>query len=64
MSIPRSGKGKIGYTKEDGAEFSASANLTMSWSSFQYTTDVWVDVSLRTGQTISSATRSRSSRAA
>ncbi|MDG9726820.1 family 49 glycosyl hydrolase [Streptomyces sp. DH41] len=55
MSIPRSGKGKIGYTKEDGAEFSSSANLTMSWSSFQYTTDVWVDVSLRTGQTISSA---------
>ncbi|CAM5439775.1 Ricin B lectin domain-containing protein OS=Streptomyces fumanus OX=67302 GN=GCM10018772_58140 PE=4 SV=1 [Streptomyces fumanus] len=55
MSIPRSGKGKIGYTEEDGAEFSSSANLTMSWSSFQYTTDVWVDVSLRTGQTISSA---------
>ncbi|CAM5323173.1 hypothetical protein SGLAM104S_03529 [Streptomyces glaucescens] len=25
MSIPRSGKGKIGYTKEDGAEFSSSA---------------------------------------
>jgi hypothetical protein len=45
MSIPRSGKGKIGYTKEDGAEFASSANLTMSWSSFQYTTDVWVDVS-------------------
>ncbi|MFW6691165.1 family 49 glycosyl hydrolase [Streptomyces sp. MAR4 CNX-425] len=55
MSIPRSGKGKIGYTKEDGAEFSSAANLTMSWSSFQYSTDVWVDVSLRTDQTISSA---------
>ncbi|MEU0764567.1 family 49 glycosyl hydrolase [Streptomyces microflavus] len=55
MSIPRSGKGKIGYTKEDGAEFSASANLTMSWSSFQYTADTWVDVSLRTDQSISSA---------
>ncbi|MCG3042544.1 family 49 glycosyl hydrolase [Streptomyces sp. S1A] len=55
MSIPRSGKGKIGYTKEDGAEFASSANLTMSWSSFQYSTDVWVDVSLRTGQTVSSA---------
>ncbi|MEU0233374.1 MULTISPECIES: family 49 glycosyl hydrolase [unclassified Streptomyces] len=55
MSIPRSGKGKIGYTKEDGAEFSSSANLTMSWSSFQYSTDVWVDVSLKTGQSISSA---------
>ncbi|WP_274995485.1 family 49 glycosyl hydrolase, partial [Promicromonospora iranensis] len=55
MSIPRSGKGKIGYTEEDGAEFSSSANLTMSWSSFQYATDVWVDVTLRTGQTITSA---------
>ncbi|MEV0123093.1 family 49 glycosyl hydrolase [Streptomyces sp. NPDC050703] len=55
MSIPRSGKGKIGYTKEDGAEFSSSADLTMSWSSFQYSADVWVDVSLRGGQTISSA---------
>jgi hypothetical protein len=55
MSIPRSGKGKIGYTKEDGAEFVSEANLTMSWSSFLYSTDVWVDVTLRTGQTISSA---------
>jgi hypothetical protein len=55
MSIPRSGKGKIGYTKEDGAEFASGANLTMSWTSFQYTTDVWVDVTLRSGQTISSA---------
>ncbi|MGW7466061.1 family 49 glycosyl hydrolase [Streptomyces xantholiticus] len=59
MSIPRSGKGKIGYTKEDGAEFASSANLTMSWSSFQYTTDVWVDVSLRTGQSISTADQVR-----
>jgi hypothetical protein len=57
MSIPRSGKGKIGYTEEDGAEFSSSANLTMSWSSFLYSTDVWVEVSLRTGQTISSASQ-------
>ncbi|WP_093802543.1 family 49 glycosyl hydrolase [Streptomyces sp. Wb2n-11] len=55
MSIPRSGKGKIGYTKEDGAEFASSANLTMSWSSFQYAADVWVDVSLRTDQSLSSA---------
>ncbi|MGQ1799040.1 family 49 glycosyl hydrolase [Kocuria oceani] len=54
MSIPRSGKGKIGYTKEDGAEFASSADLTMSWSTFQYSTDVWVDVTLRTGQTITS----------
>ncbi|GKV73752.1 MULTISPECIES: family 49 glycosyl hydrolase [Pseudarthrobacter] len=55
MSIPRSGKDKIGYTKEDGAEFSSQAGLTMSWSSFEYAKDVWVDVSLRTGQTITSA---------
>ncbi|MEU0086202.1 family 49 glycosyl hydrolase [Streptomyces sp. NPDC006274] len=55
MSIPRSGKGKIGYTKEDGAEFSSGANLTMSWTSFQYTTGVWVDVTLRSGQRVSSA---------
>lgn len=55
MSIPRSGKGKVGYTEEDGAEFSDSADLTMSWSTFEYSTDVWVDVTLKTGQTISSA---------
>ncbi|WP_306914107.1 MULTISPECIES: family 49 glycosyl hydrolase [unclassified Arthrobacter] len=55
MSIPRSGKGKPGYTEEDGAEFSSSANLSMSWSSFEYSTDVWVDVKLTTGQTITSA---------
>ena len=55
MSIPRSGKDKIGYTKEDGAEFSSQAGLSMSWSSFEYAKDAWVDVSLRTGQTITSA---------
>jgi hypothetical protein len=55
MSIPRSGKGKIGYTKEDGAEFASQAGLSMSWSSFEYAKDVWVDVSLKTGQTITSA---------
>jgi hypothetical protein len=54
MSIPRSGKGKIGYTKEDGAEFSSQAGLSMSWSSFEYAADVWVDVTLRTGQTVDS----------
>jgi hypothetical protein len=55
MSIPRSGKDKVGYTKEDGAEFSSQAGLTMSWSSFEYAKDAWVDVSLKTGQTITSA---------
>lgn len=55
MSVPRSGEGKIGYDEQDGAEFSADAGLTMSWSSFEYAEDVWVDVHLKTGQTISSA---------
>ncbi|MFD6132636.1 family 49 glycosyl hydrolase [Streptomyces diastaticus] len=55
MSLPRSGKEKAGYSDEDGAEFASSAGLTMSWSSFQYTSDVWVDVTLRSGQTVSSA---------
>lgn len=55
MSVPRSGKDKLGYTEEDGAEFSSAADLTMSWSSFEYAADVWVDVTLTTGQTITSA---------
>lgn len=55
MSVPRAGNDKIGYTEDDGAEFSSSADLTMSWSSFEYATDVWVDVTLKTGQTITSA---------
>lgn len=61
MSIPRGGKGKpgysdpsLGYYHVDGAEFASDAHLTMSWSSFLYATDVWVDVTLTTGQTISS----------
>ncbi|MCF2435449.1 hypothetical protein LV779_15840 [Streptomyces thinghirensis] len=55
MSIRAAARARSATPREDGAEFSSSANLTTSWSSFQYTTDVWVDVSLRTGQTISSA---------
>ncbi|WP_203566547.1 family 49 glycosyl hydrolase [Aestuariimicrobium ganziense] len=55
MSVPRAGNDKIGYTEQDGAEFAADADLTMSWTSFVYTGDVWVDVHLKTGQTISSA---------
>lgn len=55
MSVPRSGNGKIGYTEEDGAEFAADAELTMSWTSFEYATDVWVDVTLTTDQPITSA---------
>lgn len=55
MSIPRGGRDKWLYTDADGAEFSDIANLTMSWSSFIYNQDVWVQVSLRNGHTISSA---------
>ena len=55
MSVPRGGSDKIGYTEDDGAEFAAAADLTMSWSSFEYATDVWVNVTLKTGQTITSA---------
>ncbi|PUA26868.1 MAG: hypothetical protein B0W54_20810 [Cellvibrio sp. 79] len=53
MSIPRSGKGKPGYEREeDGAEFVAG-KLTMSWSSFLYSEAAWVTVTLREG-TVSS----------
>lgn len=55
MSVPRSGNDKIGYTEDDGAEFASAADLTMSWSSFEYAADVWVSVTLKTGQTIASA---------
>lgn len=54
MTIPRGGREKWGYTHDDGAEFAKLANLTMSWSSFIYNADVWVEVSLRDGSTISS----------
>lgn len=57
MSVPRSGNGKIGYTEEDGAEYTAKAGYTMSWSSFEYADDVWVNVTLKTGQKISSASQ-------
>ncbi|MGJ6979978.1 glucodextranase DOMON-like domain-containing protein [Aestuariimicrobium soli] len=57
MSVPRSGEGKRGYTEEDGAEFTAANGWTMSWSSFEYSTDVWVDVTLLTSQPIRSASQ-------
>ncbi|WP_333812138.1 glucodextranase DOMON-like domain-containing protein [Timonella senegalensis] len=55
MSVPRAGNGKVGYDDQDGAEFAADANYTMSWSSFEYDRDVWVDVSLNSGETLQSA---------
>jgi len=54
MSIPRSGLGKVGYTEEDGAEFSARAGMTMSWSSFLHDEDVWVYVRLLDGPALTS----------
>jgi len=54
MSIPRGGKAKWEYSSEDGAEFSAEAKLSMSWSSFLYSEDAWVYVSETDGKTISS----------
>lgn len=55
LSIPRGGLGKQGYTGDDGADFAYDNGFTMSWSSFVYSHDVWVNVSLNTGARISSA---------
>lgn len=55
MSIPRNGLGKAGYTDKDGAEFSAQAAMTMSWSSFLHDKDVWVYVELVDGPALTSA---------
>jgi len=52
MAIPRSGMSKQGYSNDDGAEFADAANATMSWSSFLYDADVWVQIELVNGQTI------------
>ena len=54
MSVPRGGNDKIGYTEDDGAEYTSKAGYTMSWSSFEYAADVWVNVTLKTGQKITS----------
>lgn len=55
VSIPRNGNQKIGYDETDGAEFASEAGLSMSWSTFEYSSDVQVDISLDTGQTITTA---------
>lgn len=54
MSIPRSGKLKVGYTHEDGAEFAEAAKLSMSWTSFLFDSDVWLEVNLKGGAPITS----------
>jgi hypothetical protein len=53
MSIPRGGKPKEGYSHEDGAEFADLAKLSMSWTSFLFDSDVWVEVDLMDGESIS-----------
>lgn len=50
LSVPRNGMDKQGYSDEDGAEFAHSAQLTMSWSTFEYSKDVWVWVHLSDGE--------------
>ncbi|HFI0640407.1 TPA: family 49 glycosyl hydrolase [Streptococcus suis] len=55
MSVPRSGIGKVGYEKEDGAEFAFNNGMTQSWTSFTYSTDIWVKISLLDGSKIHSA---------
>jgi hypothetical protein len=54
MSVPRGGREKWEYSTDDGAEFAKRADLTMSWSSFLYDADVWVQVELKDGSTLSS----------
>ena len=55
MSLPRSGQAKQGYADDDGAEFADEADLTMSWSSFLYRTDVWVQVEIKEGSPLADA---------
>lgn len=43
MTIPRNGSAPT-YARTDGAEFAATAGITMSWSTFLYREDVWVEV--------------------
>jgi hypothetical protein len=55
MSLPRSGRDKETDLDDDGAEFAADAHMTMSWSSFLYETDTWVEIELKHGPAHSSA---------
>lgn len=55
MSIPRSGRDKWLYDSDDGAEFADTAKLTMSWSTFLYGADTWVEVRQKDGEPLGSA---------
>lgn len=55
LSVPRNGEGKKGYSAEDGADFAASTDSTMSWSTFEYSPEVkevFVYVTLLNGKAI------------
>lgn len=54
MTIPRSGR-ESHAGRPDGAEFAARANLTMSWASFVYRDDVWVEIKRLDGRPVESA---------
>jgi hypothetical protein len=55
MSLPRSGRAKEDYNANDGAEFAAQAQMTMSWTSFLYSADVWVYVEIKQEPALGSA---------
>eukprot|EP00933_Yihiella_yeosuensis_P028522 TRINITY_DN22358_c0_g1_i1.p1 TRINITY_DN22358_c0_g1~~TRINITY_DN22358_c0_g1_i1.p1 ORF type:complete len:663 (-),score=94.31 TRINITY_DN22358_c0_g1_i1:358-2346(-) len=44
QSVPRGGKKKEGYIVWDGADTADAFDLSMSWCSFAYATDVWINV--------------------
>lgn len=55
LSVPRNGEEKKGYTAEDGADYAARTNATMSWSTFEYgpeVKEVFVYVTLLNGQSV------------
>jgi hypothetical protein len=55
MSVPRSGRAKESYLDDDGAEFAVEAHMTMSWTSFLYSADMWVYVAIKDGPPLTSA---------
>lgn len=40
LSVPRNGQDKRGYTADDGADYAALTEATMSWSTFEYSPEV------------------------
>ena len=46
LTIPRGGKQKWGYSSPDGAELVSSYALSMTWTQFEYSKDVYVYVTV------------------